>query len=198
MQNRTHEILEFLHVAETLKNELRHSWTSRGRQESVAEHSWRLSLMIILCAPHFDQKIDLLKALQLAILHDIGEAKIGDMHYFDATSTDYVKKERKKAESAAVRDLSSILGDDGNHLYSLWKDFEDKSSPEAQIVYFLDKLEACVQHLEADSSTWTARELSTIGDHFEELTINDKFLMSLKETIKLKTFKKLNLNTKTI
>jgi len=36
------DIIKFLNVAEKLKCELRHSWTSSMRQESVAEHSWRL------------------------------------------------------------------------------------------------------------------------------------------------------------
>ena len=36
---------EILHRAEQLKNNTRHSWTSSGRHESVAEHSWRLALM---------------------------------------------------------------------------------------------------------------------------------------------------------
>ena len=34
--------LDFLKVAEKLKCNTRHSYTSSGRHESVAEHSWRL------------------------------------------------------------------------------------------------------------------------------------------------------------
>jgi putative hydrolase of HD superfamily len=41
------KILEFLHVAENLKKLIRHSWLSDGRRESVAEHTWRMSLMSI-------------------------------------------------------------------------------------------------------------------------------------------------------
>ena len=39
------EFLNMLHVAERLKDEIRHSTTSKGREESVAEHSWRITLM---------------------------------------------------------------------------------------------------------------------------------------------------------
>ena len=35
-------MIKFLNVAEKLKCELRHSWLSSGRQESVAEHTWRM------------------------------------------------------------------------------------------------------------------------------------------------------------
>lgn len=41
-------ILEVLQLAEKLKFDLRHSWLSNGRQESVAEHTWRMSLMAVL------------------------------------------------------------------------------------------------------------------------------------------------------
>ena len=45
--------LSILSVAEKLKCNTRHSWTSSGRHESVAEHSWRISLMAMLCADEF-------------------------------------------------------------------------------------------------------------------------------------------------
>lgn len=42
------ELLEILSVAEKLKCNTRHCYTSSGRRESVAEHSWRISLMAML------------------------------------------------------------------------------------------------------------------------------------------------------
>ena len=36
------EFIDFLHLAERLKDNTRHSTTSQGRPESVAEHSWRV------------------------------------------------------------------------------------------------------------------------------------------------------------
>lgn len=38
------KLTEILYLAENLKKNTRHSWLSNGRRESVAEHSWRLSL----------------------------------------------------------------------------------------------------------------------------------------------------------
>ena len=40
--------LEILHTAERLKDTTRHCTTTNRRQESVAEHSWRISLMAML------------------------------------------------------------------------------------------------------------------------------------------------------
>ena len=42
------EYLEILHVAERLKDTPRHCTTTKGKPESVAEHSWRVSLMALL------------------------------------------------------------------------------------------------------------------------------------------------------
>lgn len=40
-------LLEALSVAERLKDATRHGYTSGGRHESVAEHSWRAALMVL-------------------------------------------------------------------------------------------------------------------------------------------------------
>ena len=47
---RPERLFDILAVAERLKCNTRHSWTSTGRRESVAEHSWRLALMALLVA----------------------------------------------------------------------------------------------------------------------------------------------------
>ena len=39
------ELLNALSVAERLKDTTRHCYTSKGRHESVAEHSWMMTLM---------------------------------------------------------------------------------------------------------------------------------------------------------
>ncbi|MDO4422557.1 MAG: HD domain-containing protein [Eubacteriales bacterium] len=58
------EYLEILHVAERLKDTPRHCTTTNGRTESVAEHSWRVSLMASLLRHEFpDLDMDKLEAL---------------------------------------------------------------------------------------------------------------------------------------
>ena len=50
---RPEDILDALHVAQRLKDATRHSYTSGGRHESVAEHSWRLALMAFFLRNEF-------------------------------------------------------------------------------------------------------------------------------------------------
>ena len=71
-------ILACIKSAENLKNTLRASFTSNGRPESAAEHSWRLCLLVMACAPLYPA-LRVEKLLKLAVLHDLGEAVCGDV-----------------------------------------------------------------------------------------------------------------------
>ena len=51
------KLVEVLSVAERLKDAVRHSYISGGRRESVAEHSWRITLMA-----------DLLKIMEMCLI----------------------------------------------------------------------------------------------------------------------------------
>ena len=54
------KLIEVLSVAERLKDAVRHCYTSGGRRESVAEHSWRITLMAYFVSDEFPDA-DLLK-----------------------------------------------------------------------------------------------------------------------------------------
>jgi hypothetical protein len=47
------KLLHLMHIAEKLKDETRHSYTSKGRHESVAEHCWRASLLAYFIKDEF-------------------------------------------------------------------------------------------------------------------------------------------------
>ena len=59
------ELLVILHTAEKLKNTPRHSWTSAGRRESVAEHSFRLAIMAYFVKDEFPE-LDMDRAFRCA------------------------------------------------------------------------------------------------------------------------------------
>ncbi|NLM10485.1 MAG: HD domain-containing protein [Clostridiaceae bacterium] len=48
-------VFRILHMAECLKDTPRQCTTSKGRTESVAEHSWRTSLMAFLLKGKFPE-----------------------------------------------------------------------------------------------------------------------------------------------
>ena len=79
------EFLDILHVAERLKDTPRHCTTSKGRTESVAEHSWRTSLMALLLRREFPE-LDMDKVVAMCLIHDLGECFTGDIPAFLKTN----------------------------------------------------------------------------------------------------------------
>ncbi len=90
MEPRT--LLEMLHIAEKLKDTLRHCDTSGGRRESVAEHSWRLALMAFWMKDEFPQ-LDMNKVIAMGLIHDLGEAFTGDIPVFLKTQSDTARED---------------------------------------------------------------------------------------------------------
>ena len=81
------EYLDILHVAERLKDTPRHCTTTNGRPESVAEHSWRVSLMASLLRHEFPD-LDMDKVVNMCLIHDLGECFTGDIPAFVKTDAD--------------------------------------------------------------------------------------------------------------
>src|SRR5918999_4296676 len=71
-------LIDFLRAAESLKTVTRSAYTSAGRAESVAEHTWRMSLMALLLAREFPE-VDFAKLVKICLVHDLGEAIGGDI-----------------------------------------------------------------------------------------------------------------------
>ena len=86
------ELLNVLHIAERLKDELRHCETSKGRRESVAEHSWRLALMAFFMKDEFPT-LNMDKVIKMCLIHDLGECFTGDIPTFMKSASDEKKED---------------------------------------------------------------------------------------------------------
>ena len=95
------QLLEILKVAEKLKCTTRHCYTSSGRHESVAEHSWRISLMAMLLEKEFPAA-DMNKVIRMCLIHDLGEAFTGDIPTFHKGAADEAKEEQLYAQWVAT------------------------------------------------------------------------------------------------
>ncbi|WP_020591343.1 HD domain-containing protein [Kiloniella laminariae] len=134
--------LEFLREAEKLKSVLRSGFSSTGRAESTAEHSWRLCLMVIAFADELGD-LDLLKVMKICVIHDLGEAIHGDIPAVEQVNfPDKSLQERKDL----LQLTSALDAPMRQSILDLWDEYEAVSSPEAQAVKALDKLETILQH----------------------------------------------------
>ncbi len=135
-------ILDFLRLAERLKNTTRSAHTSEGRRESVAEHTWRLCLMALVFARHFPD-VDFERLVKICIVHDLGEAIGGDI-----PAPEQGRAGAKAAQERA--DLLQLLAPlpprQREEIAGLWDEYEAAETNEARLAKALDKLETILQH----------------------------------------------------
>lgn len=134
--------LAFIQEAERLKTVLRSAHSSGGRQESTAEHSWRLCLLAMTLQDLLGP-LDMGRVLQLCVVHDLGEALHGDVPAPQQSATgDKDAQERRDlltlAEGLPAERQAWLLG--------LWEEYTQAQTLEARVVKALDKIETIIQH----------------------------------------------------
>jgi putative hydrolases of HD superfamily len=113
--------LKFINEAERLKNVLRRSHTSEGRQESTAEHTWRLCLLAMVFEDELPG-LDFAKVLKMCVVHDLGEAINGDVPAVVQGTTDDKSQRERRDLIALMEGLSPELRDT---FLSLWDEYEE-------------------------------------------------------------------------
>ena len=146
------DLLNFLNRLERLKTNGRHSVTAGGVTESVAAHSWRLSVLALLLLPEFPE-IDGNKLLRMCLIHDFGEAVTGDIPSFQKT-----KANEQTEEDAVAALLNDLPEPQRGDLTALFAEMDALITREARLYKALDKMEAVIQHNESDISTWIPLE----------------------------------------
>ena len=146
------KLIEFLGVIEKLKCNTRHSWTSSGRRESVAEHTWRLSVLAMLCADEYPE-LDNNKLIRMCLIHDLGEALTGDVPSF------YKTEQNEMTEKEAWEQIFGMLDEPyASEFRALYEEMEARQTPEAKLYKALDNMEAVISHNEASLDTWIPLE----------------------------------------
>ncbi len=179
------KLLEALHTAERLKDTMRHCYTSGGRRESVAEHSWRITLMALFLKDDFPDA-DMDKVIRMCIIHDLGECFTGDIPVFMKTDSDEEKEELLLKEW--VDHLPSPVREEMRDLYQEMAELETQ---EARIYKSLDGLEAIVQHNESDIRTWEKHEYNLNMTYADERTAFSPVMHTLREAIREETREKI-------
>lgn len=171
------EYLEILHVAERLKDTPRHCTTTRGRTESVAEHSWRMSLMASLLRHEFPD-LDMDKVVNMCLIHDLGECFTGDIPTFVKTDADRAAEDELLDQW--VKSLPEELSAD---IAALYDEMNAQKTAEAKVYKALDKLEALIQHNESPLSTWSENEYELNKTYaFDTVSFSD-WLTELRKAI---------------
>ncbi|NMB56447.1 HD domain-containing protein [Candidatus Beckwithbacteria bacterium] len=195
MKNKYLEILNFLNFCEKLKSTLRHNWITGGRQESVAEHTWRMALLLILVKEEFELKINLEKALFIVIIHDISEIIDGDTPGFRKN------KENRQKEAENLKKIIRLIPQKSQPSFkNAFEEYEEQKTIEAKIVKVIDRLETQLQHLNSGNKYWIEEELDEHMFNYPDkalANLNNKDLNTFWKTLKTeleKEVKKMNSN----
>lgn len=175
------ELLRVLHTAERLKDETRHCYTSGGRHESVAEHSWRLALTALFLRDEFPA-LDMDRVIRMCLIHDLGECFTGDIPSFLKSGGD---EERER--SALETWVASLPAPYSVELKTLYAEMDALETDEARLYKALDKLEAVIQHNESDIATWLPREYELNLTYADENVAFSDYLKRLREEIRRET-----------
>ena len=156
-------LLDFLLIVGRCKLEKRTGWVN-GRvplPESVADHMYRMSVMALTCLEYdpatassatSSDGIDPFRAVQVALVHDLAEAIVGDItptQYSGVTKA--AKHELELNAMETIRDklrrshLSPFIAE---HVYQCWLEYENGQTATAKYVKNLDKLDMYLQAYE--------------------------------------------------
>lgn len=177
-------LLDFMGVAEKLKCNTRHSWTSDGRHESVAEHTYRLCVFAWLVKDEFPE-LDMDRVIKMCLFHDLGEAVTGDIPCFE-------KKDcHREAESKGIKNVAAMLPEEyEEELLKMFRELDENVTGEAKLVHALDKMEAVIQHNEAPIDTWIPLEYDLQMTYGQEEAKAFPYLQELRKAVEEDSRKK--------
>lgn len=135
--------LALTEAAYRLKDEARGGWLLRGVRdpESVADHSWGTAFLCLLYAD--DAGVDRDRAMVMALVHDLAEARTGDVvARADAADREVSEAVKATLEAAAIDEL---LGGDHPDIRSAWQAYDDRSDAVALFVRDMNLIDMCWQ-----------------------------------------------------
>ena len=193
-ENIKNDLVKFYYQFNHLKNIYRQGWIKSllgekyiNKIESVADHSWSVSMLAISVIEKYKLNYDITKCMKLSIIHELGEIYAGDF-----TPNDNVTKEEKhELEKRAIERLLSSISFENDFL-ELWEEFEKQETIEAQFIKQVDKLECIMQascygvdatYMKYSRDNITLPYLKEILEEIEKLTINNEMPFNIKNKI---------------
>jgi putative hydrolase of HD superfamily len=138
---RNESLLEVFLELQALDRLPRSGYALRGvtDPESITEHSWHVQFMVWALGARLPG-LDLGRAVELAMVHDLAELRIGDLprtagRYFPAGA-------KQAAETAALNDILAPLPERARRLHA---EYQEGATLEARLVKACDKLQLMIK-----------------------------------------------------
>ncbi|MEG2676974.1 MAG: HD domain-containing protein [Oscillospiraceae bacterium] len=145
--------LRFIVEIDKMKNIFRKTLLIDGtRRENDAEHSWHIAVMAILLSEYCkDKSVDVMRAVKMALVHDLIEIYAGDTFAYDEAGNS-TKEERER--DAADRLYALLPQEQGAELRALWEEFDAEITPDARYAAAMDHLQPFIHNYMTDGHTW--------------------------------------------
>ena len=144
--------IDFILEADKEKNIFRQTHLSgHVRRENDAEHAWHMAIMIYLLKEYANEKIDIAKAMMMALIHDIVEIDAGDTYAYD---TKGLETQKEREEKAAERIFGMLPEEQKTELKSLFEEFEAYETPEAKFARAMDNFQPLLLNDSNNGGDW--------------------------------------------
>lgn len=180
------DYLDFFEMVGKSKRLLRTGWVREKVKdpESVAEHSFRVSVLAMVLSDKLGYSLDKNKLIKMAILHDLGEVITGDIVTERFDVIDVVKRNTKEIEEK--EGIGQIFGKIGlsDEYVKIFEEMIGRTTPEAKVFWQFDKLEMALQALEYEKEQGKNLEefFTSVGlYHVREPLIKEIFKQIMKE-----------------
>lgn len=122
-----------------------------GRRENDAEHAWHMAVMAFVLAEYADDPVDVLRVVQMVLIHDLVEIYAGDTYAYDEKA----KATQKERELAAADRIFGMLPEDqGRQMRGVWEEFEAYETVEARFAHLLDNYQPLSLNDANDGKDW--------------------------------------------
>lgn len=122
-----------------------------GRRENDAEHAWHMAVMAFVLAEYADDPVDVLRVVQMVLIHDLVEIYAGDTYAYDEKA----KATQKERELAAADRIFGMLPEDqGRQMRGVWEEFEAYETAEARFAHLLDNYQPLSLNDANDGKDW--------------------------------------------
>lgn len=131
-------LLDALLALEPLHDLPRTGWILRGipDPESIGDHTLATAFVVLALGPRVEPRIDVERALAMAVLHDVPEVVTGD---WPRTVSELLPEGTKRAveEQAGMRLLSPLSG----LALERWQEYRGQATREARFARVCDRLQ---------------------------------------------------------
>ena len=164
-------IIDFFKTSVNLKKIQRQGWIDKlsiENPESVADHSYSMAIMGMIISDMENYNSE--KILKMILLHDLAESKIGD---YTPGQIDFDKKNEIE-NTAFLKILEDLPNSIISKYQNIWKEYQENSSPESQIVHQLDRLEMALQTKTYQNEGHSKKQLESFYESAKKEITNPK------------------------